>query len=180
MTSMHSYRDSRRRFGRLFALAPLLFAWLAMSSAQAQDQPQPETETFQDWTLACIQLDDGSRSCRMLQNVGNEEGQVVMQAAVILLPDGNPGLLLNLPLGVWIADGVSIQIDGGEQLVVPYARCLPAPDQCRVELILDETRLGQLRAGTQVNVTFYDPRQQPIRARISLLGFTAAFNGLTS
>ena len=178
---MHRHRFTRRCFGSCLALASLLVAFAATGSALAQSegQPQPETQTFQDWTLACIQREDGARACRMVQNVGNEQGQVVMQTAIMMLPDGSPGLLFNLPLGVWLADGITIQIDGGEEITVPYARCLQPPEQCRVELILDQTRVDQLRAGTQISVTFYDPQQRPIRATVSLLGFTAAFNGLT-
>ena len=178
---MQRHRFMRQRFGKRLALASILVAFAASGSAMAQSdgQPQPETQTFQDWTLACIQRDDGVRACRMVQNVGNEQGQVVMQTAVMMLPNGSPGLLFNLPLGVWLADGITIQIDGGQEIAVPYARCLQPPEQCRVELILDQTRVDQLRAGTRINVTFYDPQQRPIRATVSLLGFTAAFNGLS-
>ncbi len=189
---MQPHRHFLRRLGGSLALASLLLATAAAGPALAQTQPQgqqpaprsqsqqpAETQTFQDWTLACFDRQDGSQACRMLQNVANDQGQVVMQAAVIRLPDGNSGLLFNLPLGVWLPEGVTIQVDGGEQISVPYARCLPAPDQCRVELVLDDQRLAQLKAGTRITVTFYGPRQEPVRATVSLLGFTAAFDRLS-
>ena len=153
---MQRHRFMRQRFGKRLALASILVAFAASGSAMAQSdgQPQPETQTFQDWTLACIQRDDGARACRMVQNVGNEQGQVVMQTAVMMLPNGSPGLLFNLPLGVWLADGITIQIDGGQEIAVPYARCLQPPEQCRVELILDQTRVD-LRPATAA-----DPRHR--------------------
>jgi invasion protein IalB len=184
----------RRHCGRFAApvapaLAAVCFAALLQAApalSQTQGQPAPgqqpqqqqaETQTFQDWTLACLQQ-QGQRACRMLQNVANEDGQVMMQVAVFALPDGSPGLLINLPLGVWLPEGVMLRVDGGEQIPVPYARCLPPPDQCRVEIVADLQLIEQMKAGTRVSITFWDPRQQPVNATVSLLGFTAAFNAL--
>ncbi len=175
-------RLSSLRLGCTGALAALALAALLLSAAppvQAQEaQPQPETQRFQDWTVACFDV-QGQRRCRMVQNVGNGEGATVMQVSIILLPDGRAGLIFRVPLGTWLPENFRFSIDGGQDVQVPFVRCLPPPDNCVVEIGLNDQTLSQMRAGTRINARFYDPQRRPVDANVSLLGFTAAFNALS-
>jgi invasion protein IalB len=170
------------RLGRSVALAALVIAALCLGPApllaqQQQQQPKPETQQFQDWTVVCFDV-QGQKRCRMLQNVGNGEGSTIMQASVILLQNDQAGLIFRVPLGTWLPEGFRFRVDSGEEIQVPFVRCLPPPDNCVVEVGLNQQVLDQLKAGTQVNVRFFDPQRRQVEASVSLLGFTAAFAAL--
>ena len=182
---MLTHRPSALRLGRFAALAALALAALcleparpALAQQQGQgQQPQAETQQFQNWTVVCFDV-QGQKRCRMLQNIGNNDGSTIMQASVILLPNDQAGLIFRVPLGTWLPEGFRFRVDSGQEIQVPYVRCLPPPDNCVVEIGLNDQVLNQLKAGTSINVRFFDPQRRAVEANVSLLGFTAAFAAL--
>ena len=92
------------------------------------------------------------------------------------------GLLILLPLGILLPAGVTMQIDGGAELPHQVERC--ERQGCRIERVLEPDLLNRLKAGTKATVFFQavDPQgeRQRLGVPISLLGFTAALNEVTS
>jgi invasion protein IalB len=115
----------------------------------------------------------------MVQQRLDEQGQTVLAIAVGKVPSTNdPGMLIILPLGIWLPPGVVLKIDGGEEVPARVERC--ERRGCQVELLLEPNVLAKLRAGREVNVLFqiYDEAGEPqlVGVPFSLLGFTAALN----
>ena len=197
----------RRLMGRLAAVAvavalalaaPLAYAQQSQP-APAQTAPQqpgapqtgaapPEVELnerqFQDWMVRCGRPDaQAPEVCEMQQQQVDSEDRTVMAVAVGRVPGtSNVGLLILLPLGILLPAGVTMQIDGGAEIPLEVERC--EREGCRIERIVEPDLLNRLKAGTKATVFFeaVDPqgKRQRLGVPISLLGFTAALNEVTS
>jgi invasion protein IalB len=92
------------------------------------------------------------------------------------------GLLILLPLGILLPAGVTMQIDSGAAIPLEVERC--ERQGCRIERLIEPDLLSRLKAGTKATVFFeaFDPqgKRQRLGVPISLLGFTAALNEVTS
>lgn len=158
-----------RRF--LLTVVPLTLAWGAPCHAQ-------ETAKFGNWTAKCEESKGQVQGgCFIFQNlVLREGGQRVLQFAVgYVATTDAPIALLSLPLGISLPPGVTIRIGNAEPTRVIVERC--EPNGCRAGLKLTAELLAQLKAGTQLTVTFHDAERRPIEVPLSLDGFEA---GLTS
>jgi len=143
-------------------------------------EPGLEVRQFQDWAVRCGRpAEDAPQTCEMVQQRLDEQGQTVLAIAVGRVPNtDDPGMLIILPLGIWLPPGVVLQVDGGEEVPARIERC--ERRGCQVELLLEGNALTLLKAGTEANVLFqiYDENGQPkvVGVPFSLLGFTAALN----
>jgi invasion protein IalB len=143
-------------------------------------EPGLEVRQHQDWTVRCGAPAEGApEACEMMQQRLDEQGQTVLAIAVGKVPNTNdPGMLIILPLGIWLPPGVALRVDDGEEIPARIERC--ERRGCQVELLLEPDILTRLKAGTEVNVLFqiYDENGQPqvVGVPFSLLGFTAALN----
>jgi invasion protein IalB len=143
-------------------------------------EPGLEVREFQDWAVRCGRPAEGAaESCEMLQQRQDEKGQTVLAIAVGKVPNNaNPGMLIILPLGIWLPPGVVLKVDGGEEVPARVERC--ERRGCQVELLLEPNVLAILKSGREANVLFqiYDENGQPkvVGVPFSLLGFTAALD----
>jgi invasion protein IalB len=150
------------------------------ATAPAQGAPEFETREFQDWVVRCGKHSpDAPASCEMTQQRQDDQGQTVLAVAVGRVANtDNPGMLIILPLGIWLPPGVVVKVDQGKEIPVRIERC--ERRGCQVELLLEPNVLKLLKAGTQADVLFqiYDQNGEPqtVGVPFSLLGFTAALN----
>jgi invasion protein IalB len=141
-------------------------------------EPGLEVRQFQDWAVRCGRLAEGAaEACEMLQQRQDEQGQTVLAIAVGDVPNNDsPGMLIILPLGIWLPPGVVVKVDGGKEVPARIERC--ERRGCQVELLLEPDVLTVLKSGREANVLFqiYDQSGQPkvVGVPFSLLGFTAA------
>jgi invasion protein IalB len=143
-------------------------------------EPGLEVRQFQDWAVRCGRLAEGAaEACEMLQQRQDEQGQTVLAIAVGDVPNNDsPGMLIILPLGIWLPPGVVVKVDGGKEVPARIERC--ERRGCQVELLLEPDVLTVLKSGREANVLFqiYDQSGQPkvVGVPFSLLGFTAALD----
>jgi invasion protein IalB len=141
-------------------------------------EPGLEVRQFQDWAVRCGRPAEGAaEACEMLQQRQDEQGQTVLAIAVGDVPNNdNPGMLIILPLGIWLPPGVVVKVDGGREVPARVERC--ERRGCQVELLLEPDVLTILKSGREANVLFqiYDQSGQTkvVGVPFSLLGFTAA------
>ena len=147
-------------------------------------EPGLEVRQFQDWAVRCGRPAEGAaESCEMLQQRQDEQGQTVLAIAVGDVPNNDsPGMLIILPLGIWLPPGVVVKVDGGKEVPARIERC--ERRGCQVELLLEPEVLTVLKSGREANVLFqiYDQNGQPkvVGVPFSLLGFTAALEEIKS
>jgi invasion protein IalB len=145
----------------------------------APAEPPLELERFQDWAVRCGQPEGQPQEiCEMLQERSNKEGRPIMGVAVARVANSpDPGMLIILPLGIALPEGVALRIDDGEEVPVEVQRCQRRG--CEVEVLLEPDLLASLKAGQQANVLFHVEQPQGVQkvsVPISLLGFTAALD----
>ncbi|MFO1122063.1 MAG: invasion associated locus B family protein [Hyphomicrobiales bacterium] len=115
-------------------------------------------------------------SCTLEQRVVlRETGQQLARIAVQTSgPEPRtPGLLVHLPLGLSIAAGVSLSVDGASPRKLPVQTC--DANGCYAGSTLDPDLLTALQRGRDLTLTFEDLQRKPISVGFRLDGFSAAF-----
>ncbi|WP_163648427.1 invasion associated locus B family protein [Modicisalibacter sp. 'Wilcox'] len=161
---------------RLIATGMLLMAMTATALAQQPTNGNADniqTRTVQDWQVRCP-TDAGQGRCSMTQLINNPDGnQPVLRVVVAYPPQADgPAMVFLLPLGVRLAPGLQLTVDGGKPIKFPYQVCVP--DGCRADIPLKPALMQQLRQGSQATLSLIDPRGQRLDLAISLMGFSDA------
>lgn len=138
-----------------------------------------ETQRFGDWVLQCE--DSGpvdERSCQITQVVSSaDDGREIMAVVVGYRENAEvPSIAFGLPPQAVADDGMAVAVDANAPLTRPIDRC--DEQRCLVVANLRADVLDQFKKGNFGLVTFTVPDDQRLGIRISLKGFTAAFNAL--
>jgi invasion protein IalB len=162
-------KEFARGFGPLLSAAALLVA--APGFAAAQDNPAPPS-----WISACqgpARAD--ALECQMEQRaVLSGSGQLVGSVTVRVPADTRaPVLMIRGPLGLSLAGGVAIDVDGAAAETLPLQTC--DAGGCYAGAPLSEALLNAMFKGKTFNVTFQNLNKEPIKLPMSLAGFSATY-----
>jgi invasion protein IalB len=80
-----------------------------------------------------------------------------------------------VPTGRVIPAGVQLKIDGNAPQTLNYSVCFP--DRCIAEAELSDAMVASMKRGKEVQVTSVNFQRQPNPIKITLSGFTQAFDG---
>ena len=177
---------------RSLLAAGLVFAamMVPVGSALAQDAAAPAPEATpaavpdpaaanptQNWLKICDPLPDGKRACIMRQVVVTANSQ--FRGSFLLRDDpGQESRLLGVaavPVGVLLPFGLTWQIDGDKPIRVPYMLC--DPQSCAAQLVLNESYINSLKKGSKLTLTAKNRKNEDLVIEISLVGFTAVYDG---
>lgn len=155
-----------------FAGVAFGLALLTVAPALAQTPPARSGE----WATRCddSQIDPRQKMCVMVQTL-TMTNQPNVQFLVIVVKSGKV-LRVVAPLGVLLAPGVAVKIDGEDFGGMPFARCLQ--NGCVAEMDLDDRLLRKLKAGKGANFVIYGQPDQPVNVPVSLNGFTRGYEAL--
>ncbi|RWX78228.1 invasion associated locus B family protein [Neorhizobium lilium] len=149
-------------------------AALAQDAAPAQGAA-PGTPPL-GWFKTCTKQDD-SDLCVVQNVILAQNGQLITAAGLITV-EGKVNrkiLQVSVPTARLVPPGVMMQIDGGKGQKLDYTVCLP--DKCTAEVPLTDAMIASLKKGTDVIFTSINFRRAPNPIKISLGGFTGAFDG---
>ncbi|MES0885328.1 invasion associated locus B family protein [Roseibium sp. SCP14] len=145
------------------------------AGAQGTDV-QSEGTGASSWSVACeATARAAAPNCRMIQRaVVRETGRLLMQIT-IRVPAGTrkPVFLVHTPLGPFLPAGIAVDIDGTAQPDMNYQTC--DAEGCLAAAPLPEPMLQSLISGQKLNITMQSLNKKPITVRMSLIGFTAAY-----
>jgi invasion protein IalB len=164
------------------SLLGLAFALIA----QRADAQQSTTATYEDWTVRCL-TNAGpppQKLCDMEQISHLQSKDQPFSLVAISHPEkGKPvALIVQVPVNVWLATGIRIEIDGKDAskdagLSAPFTRCGPAG--CFAEIALNAAAIQKFRAGTApATIVFANAAQAPVTIPLSFKGFGQAFDAL--
>lgn len=158
-----------RTLGRALPVAAMLLG--APGLAAAQDKPAPPS-----WISACqgpARAD--ALECQMEQRaVLSGSGQLVGSVTVRVPSETRaPVLMIRGPLGLSLAGGVVIDVDGAAAETLPLQTC--DAGGCYAGAPLPEALLGAMFKGKTLNVTFQNLNKEPIKLPMSLAGFSATY-----
>jgi len=143
---------------------------------------QQTTATYDDWTLRCTSGAGTSpqKFCDMEQLSQIKGKEQPFSRVVISRPaKGQPlRLIVQLPVNVWMASGVKIEIGGKDAgLAGSFTRCLPGGCFAAIELKDDTVR--QFRTATApARIVYTNAAEQAVAVPLSFKGFGAAFDAL--
>jgi invasion protein IalB len=163
-------------------MRPIWIAWLAAlaagSVAVAAPAPPSPASLASDggsgWRVECA--NDGTRlDCRTINRVHQRDNQQLIAAvAVRLAPDTKkPVLALQVPLGIQVAEAVTLRVDEGKVERYPVQTCTPTG--CVAGAALGDALLASLRGGKELKVAFQNMARQTITVTMPLGGFGIAY-----
>ncbi len=137
--------------------------------AQAQDRQDAA------WRVECSG-DGKTLDCRAVQQASQAQGQPLLAAIAVRVPADTkkPTMTLQLPLGIQLAEPVTLRVDEGATDKQALQTCNQAG--CFVVAPLPDAMVAAMRNGRQLQVGFRDANKQPATATIPLLGFGLALD----
>ncbi len=165
---------------RTVALAAVVA--LGAATAHAQDQTQApaagaqsaETGVQQpDWQKVCGPVNE-QQECHISRQRLAATGQPIAQFLVIERDDKKL-LQIAVPPVALIQPGVQVKIDNGEATGVKYVVCTPG--ECLALGEINDDFIKKLKAGGNVVITMLNPQGKPVNFDVSLVGFTAVYDG---
>lgn len=169
---------------RTLTLATLLA--LAGLPAAAQDQPAAATEDAPaaaapaegavaqpDWEKICGKIKD-VQECHTSRKRLAATGQPLAQFLVIERGDKKLVQIAVPPVAL-IQPGIQVKIDEGEPSGVKYVVCTPG--ECLALGEINADFVAKLKKGGNLTITMLNPQGKPVNFEISLVGFTAAYDG---
>lgn len=143
-----------------------------ISGAAAQQQP----EIPEGWFKVCNKQQDVD-VCNVQNIVFAESGQFITGVSLLQL-EGKVNrkiFQVTVPSGRMLPPGIGIQIDGGQTQKIDYVICLP--DRCIGEVPLSDNLVNSFKRGSEVVLTSVNFQNQPNPIKVSLSGFSSAFDG---
>jgi invasion protein IalB len=140
--------------------------------AAAQDQPKQP----QGWFKACTKQQDID-VCNVQNIITAQTGQLVTGISLIELKGkmNKKVFQVSVPSGRLVPPGIGLQVDGGKAQKLDYVLCFP--DRCIAEAQLSEQLISSFKKGSAITLTSVNFQNQPNPVKISLEGFTGAYDG---
>ncbi len=188
-----------RAQSRLLAAAALSLALLAAGLPQpaaAQTQPAPQAspqgeaaqgKVFGDWVQRCTPnpppgasppRDGELEACFIAHQYVDPSSQRPLLKITIgyFEPGRRPGAVIAMPLGVPLADGIRLNVDGKEVAALPFQVC--RRDGCQAFLPLSDELIAAFKAGTQAHARVASTQGEGLDLPFSLKGFTAGYGSI--
>lgn len=144
--------------------------------------PEPYVkETYGDWQLRCLRMEDGSDPCEIYQLLKDAEGNSVAEITMIALPGGGEavaGATVIVPLETLLPPQMRLAVDGAKPKVYPYTFCAPVGCFSRIGFTADEIEGLMKGAKGTVSVVPAAAPDQVVSVDMSLKGFTDAFEAV--
>jgi invasion protein IalB len=164
------------------AVAALGFA-LAASVASAQETPPPAAapaapeQQAAGWVKLCGKDQKATKEiCFVQRELRTDSGQFLASAGIRGVEgEARKILLVQTPVGMLIQPGMRVQVDKGKQEAAKYTICFP--NACFAELPVDEAFVGSLKKGNELILTTLNQQAKAVNFKLSLSGFTAAYDG---
>lgn len=178
----------RFHFPALTALALILAPQAGLAQDAAAPAPTPALgETYllaehRDWQILCTQFEqDGPQICDMYQILLDPTGSPIAEISLAAFPPDNEiaaGATITTPLETFLPTGMAFRIDSGVPRFEGFRVCTQIG--CVVRLALSPDEITMMRRGTAAFITIAPFMQidQPVEIRVSLAGFSAAFDQL--
>lgn len=130
----------------------------------------------QGWFKVCTKQEDND-VCIVQNLLTANNGQMITAVGLISVQGkvNRKIIQVSVPSARLIPAGIQMQIDGGKGAKLDYAICMP--DKCVAEVPLSDAMLANLKKGNEVVFTSVNYQRAPNPIKISLGGFTGAFDG---
>ncbi len=159
---------------KLFASATVL--GIASLGVSQPVQAQQRSAGTADWVKICSKTGDND-VCNVQFNIVTPQGQLVTSVNLFQLKGKVNRRIFQVavPAGRSIPQGINMQIDKGRANTLPYSLCFP--DRCIAEVQLSDGLVKALKGGGEITLTSTNFRRAKNPVKVTLKGFTKAFDG---
>jgi len=161
-------------------LAVFTFIAMILFVPQASvGQPTSTTATYNDWTVRCrIVVGNDKKTikiCEMIHVVSLKKNkQVIAQIAIGRLPKAKlTKIVFQLPIGVWLRDKLTFNLDGKTVMSTTYLAC--QANSCLADAEMTKGLLNQIKSAKVATLGFSDASRRKNILPISLKGFQGAY-----
>ena len=157
---------------RLSVIAAGVAGFLGVGLVEVSAQQQVP----QGWFKACSKQEDVD-ICNVQNIVTAGNGQLVTGVSLIDLRGkvNRKVFQVTVPTGGLVPPGIGLQVDGGKAQKLDYVICFP--DRCVAEVPMTDQLVASLKKGSELTLTSVNFQNQPNPIKISLQGFSGAFDG---
>lgn len=152
------------------------------NAADAQPGQTYIREVHGEWSLRCIKTPDGKDPCELYQLLKDADGGAVAEASVVPV-SGQVAAIITFvaPLETDLQHGLQLQVDTNKPMAYPFMVCAQVGCISRVG-VTDAELAGMKRgkAGTVTVSPFGAPADQVVKLNLSLTGFTAGMDAVTT
>lgn len=161
------------RLGRVAAGVLGIVGAGAVSPALAQQQ-QPELP--KGWFKACSKQAD-LNICNVQNITTANTGQLLTGISLIDIKGKvtRKVFQVTVPSGRLLPPGIGLQIDNGKAQKIDYVICFP--DRCVAETQMNDALVSSFKKGSELTLTSVNFQNQPNPIKVTLKGFTGAFDG---
>jgi invasion protein IalB len=156
---------------------------------QQQAAPAAETvATHGAWQIQCSVAaaasgeQAGKKSCGMVQITHAEKNEKIMLSLIVQKSKQGDKELTTMrvlvPIGVYLPTGVALEVDGAAVGRAPFVRC--RPQICEAFAEVSPESLAKMKKGTAANFIIYEAPGLGVPMKISLEGFSAALDNLST
>lgn len=164
--------------GRFLATIALVIGTVSFAHAQAA-QTGTLRSSHGAWNILCdTPAGAKSEQCALVQNVVAEDRPEVGLSVVVLKTADNKAKILRVlaPLGVLLPNGLGLNVDGKDMGRAYFVRCFQ--DGCYAEVILEDTLIKTLQAGTSATFIVFQTPEEGIGIPVDLKGFADGYAAL--
>lgn len=157
---------------RLSVIAAGVVGFLGVGLVEVSAQQQIP----QGWFKACTKQEDVD-ICNVQNIVTAGNGQLVTGVSLIDLRGkvNRKVFQVTVPTGRLVPPGIGLQIDGGKAQKLDYVICFP--DRCVAEVPMTDQLVASFKKGSELTLTSVNFQNQPNPIKVSLQGFSGAFDG---
>lgn len=164
-----------RQFKAGFAVYAATTIFLGGSLPAAAQTPLPTPAAPAAWRVECA--GDGKKlDCQAIQQIVQRENRqlVVQLSARVPADTKTPVMMIQLPLGLNLAEPLLLQVDKGQAEKQQIQTCTASG--CFAGMTMNDKFLAAMRAGTDLNITMQDSNKRAITIDVPLLGFGLALD----
>jgi invasion protein IalB len=169
--TLTDYRTTGIRL--LVSLFTLTFCETLLQAEQSHPASTVEGDAT-GWTVRCT-TGNGGLHCEATQEIRLKTTQQLLVATVVSLASDNkqPTMLIKLPHGLFLPDGVSINLGTRSPQQLRIQTCDAAG--CYAGMPISADMLSALQSEQEMTVSFEDLERRRITVRVMLVGFGAAY-----
>lgn len=161
--------------GRTLTLVSALVSTIAINTVTTSEAVAQQPEA-QKWFKICAKQADND-VCNVQYRVVASTGQIITSVNLFTVKGkvNRKIFQVSVPTNRLIPAGVAVKIDNNKPNRLPYANCFR--DRCTAEVKMDDNLVKAFKAGGEMLITSTNFQNKPNPIKISLNGFTAAFDG---
>lgn len=129
------------------------------------------------WVKVCNQDPKSKKDvCLTTQEIRADSGQFLASVAVREIGgQEKQSLVIAVPTGMLVQPGLRLQIDKNTQKEIKYGICFP--NACYAELPIEPGVVTEMKRGNNLVLTTLNQQAKAINFKLTLVGFTASYDG---